>query len=187
MPKLYTYTDESGRGRVPFVVAVVIVGDGRDDMRSTCQRIERESKKGRDKWRKADYDERLAYMRAVVADAQFAGALCFVTFDQVSDYDTATVSAIARAIEHAHPASETRVEIFVDGLTDAMQKEYAKQLRKLVTSFVSVRGVPRDESEPLIRLADAVAGFVNHAQNEHSEAVVTLYERARSAGVLVGV
>ena len=77
--------------------------------------------------------------------------------------------------------------MFVDGLTDAKQCEYSTLLRQKVESFVNVRGVRRDESSSLIRLADALAGFVRDAQGEHSEGVVMLYERAQRVGAIVAV
>ena len=40
MQKLYVYADESGRGMLPFVVAVVVVDDERDNLADTCQQIE---------------------------------------------------------------------------------------------------------------------------------------------------
>jgi hypothetical protein len=187
MTKLYAYTDESGAGAIPFVVAVVVVHDDRDVLSDVCQQVETESGKGRTKWAKANYDKRLTYVRAIVNDVRFRGALCFVSFEQVTDYDTATVSAIARAIERADPNGQQKVAVFVDGLNDKKQREYSALLRQQVESFVNVRGIKRDESSPLIRLADALAGFVRDAQGEHSEGVVVLFERAQRTGAIVAV
>ena len=74
MTKLYAYTDESGRGALPFVVAVVIVQDDRDDLSDACEKIERETGKGFVKWAKAKYERRLAYMRTILTDERFAGS-----------------------------------------------------------------------------------------------------------------
>ena len=187
MTKLYAYTDESGRGALPFIVAVVVVGDGRDELADMCERIERDTGKGRTKWQKADYGKRLAYLRAIVNDGQFAGALYCATFAQVEDYDAATVAAIARAIERTDPTGAQRVAVLVDALPKKKESEYATQLRRRVTSSVNVRGVKRDESSPLIRLADALAGFVNDVQEEQSEEVVTLFARAQRAGMIAQI
>ena len=62
MQKLYVYADESGAGNQPFSVAVVIVGEGRELMVSTCEQIELDTQKGLLKWGKTNYERRLAYM-----------------------------------------------------------------------------------------------------------------------------
>ena len=61
--KLYCFVDESGReteGRL-FVVSVVLVGNERDELLEFCERVEKESGKGKFKWRKAEYNYRLEY------------------------------------------------------------------------------------------------------------------------------
>lgn len=185
MQKLYVYADESGRGRAPFIVAIVIVDDQRESLENLCLQIERESRKGFIKWSKANYEYRIAYMRAILSEAGFREMLYFVIFDQVKNYDTATVDALIRAIEQMNISSDQRLAIFVDGLDVTRQREYATQLRQHITASITVRGVPRDASTSLIRLADALAGFVSDAEEENSEEVVTLYERARRHGMLI--
>ena len=187
MTKLYCYVDESGTGSVLFAVAVVITSDSRDDLVDVCQRIEIETGKGRTKWSKASYEKRLAYLRAIVNDERFKNTLCYAIFDQVNDFDYATVLAIARAIEHADPTGGQKIVVFVDGLNDKKRREYSTQVRGRVSSFVEIRGVHRDESNALIRLADAVAGFVRDAQDKDSSDVVALFERAKRTGVIVQV
>ena len=128
-------------------------------------------------------------MRAVVNDSRFVGVLRFVTFDAIEDYDydQATAQAIARAVMNFDPLGAFKLTIYVDGLSESKRREYANQLKAGVSSFVTVRGVPRDEASPLIRLADAAAGFIQDAQGEQSREVVELFARAQRVGVLVVV
>ncbi len=168
-------------------MAVVVVDDERDDLADTCQKIEHDTKKGVVKWARADYQQRLAYLRAVTNDPRFKGALFFTVFERVDTYDMATISAIARAIEHADPSGTHKIGVFVDGLSHAQRREYSIQLRQRVASFLDVRGVARDESSPLIRLADALAGFVNDARDFENKDVVMLFGRVMARGVLVRV
>ncbi len=77
--------------------------------------------------------------------------------------------------------------MFVDGLNDKKKREYSTQIRQRIASFVDVRGIARDESNPLIRLADALAGFVSDARDEDSMDVVVMFERAQRNGVLTRV
>jgi hypothetical protein len=187
MPRLYCYVDESGTGSRLFSVAVVVVYHDKDELADTCQQIEHDSGKGRIKWSKSNHDKRMAYLRAVVDDVRFKDSLCFVTFDNISDHDMATIVAISRAIEHADPQGEQKISVFVDGLNEKKKREYSAGIRARVSSFVDVRGVPRDESNALIRLADAVAGFVQDVADEESRDVMALFQRAQRLGAIVKV
>ena len=72
--------------------------------------------------------------------------------------------------------------IVVDGLSGQSIERFKKSLRKLHINARKVRGV-RDESEPLIRLADAVAGFV-HDFSEGQTYAAEYDEQAVKSGVL---
>ncbi len=185
--KLYAYVDESGRGSLPFTVAVVVVNTTRDTLADVCEQTERSTGKGRPRWQKSDYFKRLAYMRAIVNNPSFASALAFVTFHKVDDYDQATISTIARALAKADPFGAAKVTVYVDALSETKRREYSAKLKQIGASFVTVRSVRKDESNPLIRLADALAGFVQDAQGEQSEEVTRLFERARRGGVITAV
>ena len=50
-----------------------------------------------------------------------------------------------------------------------------------------VRGIARDESNALIRLADAVAGFVQDVLEAEVHEMKTLFEDATHDGILVEV
>jgi len=65
MQKFFCYVDETGqdtRGEL-FIVAVVITGQERDQLRQACEDIVRSSRKGRRKWVRTTYSRRLAYLR----------------------------------------------------------------------------------------------------------------------------
>ncbi len=187
MSKFYCYVDESGRGTSPFFVAVVVVANERDTISLFCEKAENESRKGRIKWQKTKYDRRLAYLRMILGDSRFIRALFFSFFDQVEDYDLATVIAITRVIDYVNPMGAKKVEIFVDGLSDKQQRNYSVHIRQQTLSFINIRGVVRDESNALIRLADALAGFVNDAQCKQSQDILELFLRAQKSGVIIQV
>ena len=72
--------------------------------------------------------------------------------------------------------------MFVDGLSRSELRRFAKGLRALHIKVRKVRGV-RDESDPLIRLADAVAGFIRDALEQKAYAQ-RLYQEALKRGVI---
>ena len=48
-----------------------------------------------------------------------------------------------------------------------------------------VRGITRDESNALIRLADSIAGFVRDALESETGEIKELYNRIKSEGKLI--
>ena len=186
MVKLYCYVDESGqdsvaqRGHKPiFVVAVVVTSKDRDELTALCEAYEKASGKRKDKWGKAKRAERLRYLRLILADHRMRECLRFTVFGNVSKkFDQATISAIGRAVLWKRPARPYVAKIYVDGLAKAHRAEYRRALRQLGVSMGEVRGVRKDESSALIRLADALAGFVRDGQGAEDEEARMLLKRS---------
>ena len=187
------YVDESGqdtKGRL-FNVAVIAIEDS-DKFRQLCQAAEEISGKGNTKWGKSDKNKRLVYLRTVIQYATSANVKLFYNiFRKTTDYDAATIEGIAKSIRVLRP-SGSRVYVYVDGLTKTKRGDYKTRLRKLSCPVRKVSGVRRDENEPLIRLADAVAGasrdFLEHRESELREIDSELREifaLALQQGILV--
>jgi hypothetical protein len=182
--KRYFYVDETGqdtRGEL-FIVSVAIVDQ--DDvafLRSTCEEIERLSRKGSVKWRLAAPDRRLAYVRLVLQKSLVAGKLAFARYTDRRDYDAMMVSTIALAVKHA--GEDGQATILVDGLSKERWRDYGHRLRRQGVRVSKVRGVRREENDAVIRLADAVCGFVRAAQTGHLEAKQML-DRAMKRGLV---
>ena len=112
------------------------------------------------------------------------GALRFAVFRDTKDYDALTVETIGRAIGRVTvPKLKTRV--YVDALSKAKRREYAQLLRQKGIQTDEVRGIERDESNALIRLADAIAGFVRDALETEDGEERKLYEQALKKGQLI--
>ena len=58
-----------------------------------------------------------------------------------------------------------KVSVTIDGLKRAEEARVGRQLRELGIRSRKIRGA-RDASEPLIRLADRIAGLIRDADNE---------------------
>ena len=162
---------------------VMFPGDG-DDLSSTCERLERESGKGKFKWGKAEYRRRNEYLRRVFAHKSFKGSLRYAVFYQTTDYDRATIQAIVAALQDQSASRFHRTTVYVDGLSKAKQREYMQEFRKLGVRVYKVRGVAKDENSAPTRLADAIAGFVRDVLESTGDELQTLFAEAIRAGML---
>lgn len=179
------YVDESGqdtRGEL-FIVACVAVKDS-DALRRRCVSLESISGKGRTKWAEAERKRRLAYLRTAISDASsFRATVFYSVFRKTTDYDGATVEGIARAY-HELSIPDASVCVYVDALGNKKGHNYKTRLRKLGCSVKKVRG-KKDENEPLIRLADAVAGAAAELLKYDSEDLGEIFSQAKQRGTLV--
>ncbi len=182
------YFDESGQhiGGEPFIVAGVAVEDS-DKFNQLCESLERTSGKHKAKWRKANKNGRLVYLRTVISDVRFRDIILFsYVFRETKNYVDATVRSIDLAIASL-PTSDTSIHVYVDGLPKTQYREYKARLRRLECRVEKVRG-RKDENEPLIRLADAVAGATRHLlkpESKNSE-LKEIFSLAVKQGILVG-
>jgi len=196
MQKLYCYVDESGqdtfaqKGRWQmFVVGVAVLEQDRDELARVCEQYETASGKGKFKWGQAERTRRLRFLRLILADDRFSQALRFAVYDSIGlgGFDAATVDAVARAILWKAPAGRYEVHVYVDGLAKSKRTQYRRALKAKGVLMGEVKGVPREESNPLTRLADALAGFVRDALEGHDAEAAALLERALRDGEMVRV
>ena len=153
--------------------------------RQLCEDLEITSRKRHVKWGKANKKNRLVYLRTVVSDARFSDILLFsYVFRKPKDYVGATIQGIDLAVANLH-SSNSRVSVYVDGLVRTQYKEYQVRLRKLGCQVEKVRG-RKDESEPLIRLADAVAGATRDLLEHRNSELKEIFSVAVKRGILVG-
>lgn len=78
-----------------------------------------------------------------------------------------------------------KASVFVDGLDRVEIRKFTAGLRKLHIQTRKVRGL-RDESDALIRLADAFCGFIRD-YIEGEDYTKELYSRAKRKGILISV
>jgi hypothetical protein len=181
--KLYCYVDETGQhtqGRL-FIVSVVVADWERDRLREACGAVEAHSGKGRTKWIKTLYERRIAYIQQVLDNPLFAGRLNFAVFRNTRDYSEATAYTVSPALE-ATGLTAYKANVTIDGLPRAQERLVATLLRRQGVPLRKVRGI-KDESDALIRLADAICGLVSAAM-EDQPAMKALFERGIGTGWL---
>jgi len=95
-----------------------------------------------------------------------------------------TVETTAKAIHHKN-SQAAPATVIVDGLSGRDVDRFKTRLRGSGVNVRKVRGA-RDESEPIVRLADAVAGFVRDFLQGQPYAP-KLYEKAIREGIFVEI
>lgn len=164
MKKIYCYVDETGQdtqGRL-FIVSVVITEEEKEVIENLLEKIETDSGKGRVKWVKSNFNSRLTYIRRILSSPLLRGKISFAFYQNNQEYLSLTVLTTARAIL-GFDAKSYKATIFVDGLPRSQERWFGRELRHLRIKTKKARGVKRDENNPIIRLADAICGFVRAA------------------------
>jgi hypothetical protein len=181
--KLYAYVDETGQDTKGafFLVAVVVADEQRDAFLAELERIEKASGKGVRKWHGSGYEPRLAYFRTIISSSLFTGASFFSRYHDSGEYLSLTVYTTAQAILQKARA-EYHAVVTVDGLQGENVRRFAKRLRRLHIHVEKVRG-GREQSDALLRLADAFCGLIRDALEGNADAR-SLYEQARSQRII---
>lgn len=161
--KLYVYVDETGQDAASsaFVVVAVVSADAQDELRRRLEAIEHEAGTGNRKWHKCRPERRLRYL-SLVLEAQFlSGGIFFGTYRKPTPYFFPFVDTIERAVR-ARAHDPYTAKVVIDGIDRQKAAELTNALRDRGITLDRVKG-KRDESEPLIRLADMWAGCIRAA------------------------
>jgi hypothetical protein len=178
---LHCYVDETGQdtlGRL-FIVSVVITEAERDALAAELETIERVSGKGKVKWIHTRHAARIAYIEAVLSAAAFRNTLYFSAFSNTKSYMAMTVLSTAKAIALV-ARQPSQATVYVDGLPKARLRWFGVELRRLSIRTRKVAGIRREESDALMRLADACCGFVRLALSGQRPDVTGLFEKAKA-------
>jgi hypothetical protein len=183
--KLYCYIDESGQDTMGdfFIVSVVITGDMRENLANKLEQIEKMSRKGKTKWTHSRQNLRYAYIKSVLSEPMFKHSLNFSFYHNTKAYTTLTILSTARAI-YATAPEHTGVAVYVDGLPQSRVLWFGTELRHLGIRTSKVVGIRREESNALIRLADAFCGFVRQALVGKDAKMIKLFEKAKKGGYI---
>ena len=161
---------------------VIVRGDG-DPLRQALREVERDSRKLDKKWTKSRPAQREAYIRGILNLEPLHGSLYYAMHRHTSHYVDLTIQSTAQAIlSHTELAGQSTA-VLVDGLARSERQGFARRLRQQSIVVDKVRGV-KDESDALIRLADAIAGFVRHSIEEKHAGLQAMYHAALAEGTL---
>lgn len=185
--KLYCYVDETGQdtlGRL-FIVSVIITDSNREEVRKACKDIEAKVGKHQ-KWIRTEHQRQTAYIREILKTPQLHGRLMFAVFTDTTQYQACVVQAVANALDSAG-LEEYKATVLIDALPKAHETQVASQLRRSARGtggkVQKVRGIRKDENDILIRLADALCGFVRAASQGREDARA-LFRQGIAAGTI---
>lgn len=185
MTKLYCYVDESGqdtRGKL-FIVAVIVVGtDARDELIASLEVIEQETSKGQLKWSNTNRTRRVEYIRSIVNLQLLVRKINYAHYTDTLDYLPLTVSTIEKALRETGEGDFTAI-VLIDALPPSQARRIGNLLHQSGMPVKKVRGVRREESDALIRLADSVCGWVRDSHEAETDLRV-LFDQAIREGIL---
>jgi hypothetical protein len=182
--KLSCFVDETGqdtKGEL-FIVAAIVTPSDYDDLEVALEHIEEQSGKGRMKWSGARDAARLAYISRVLTLDTLNAKLAYGLFRFTKEYADCTIETIAAAASLY--SAKARLTVFVDGLPQSQVRRFGSELRQRGISVRKVRGVRKEDSSSLMRLADAVCGFARAALSNRSD-LATMLRQAKLRGVVV--
>ena len=170
MQKLYAYVDESGQDdSSEFFIVVAVIAEGDQELiRRQLDQIERAAGTHHKKWHKLRSKNRMQYLQMVLEQKIAAGGVYIAHYKKPIPFFFPMTSLLEKAIK-AYATGQYQANIYVDGIDKLKAKELTNALRASGISLHLVQG-RRDESEPLIRLADMWAGCIRSASLDHNDA-----------------
>lgn len=163
MQKLYCYLDETGQdAKSEFFIVVAIVSDkDQQQLRRQLSDIEEIAQTNRLKWHKTEHRRRMDYLSLVLERNIAKGSVYMAHYQKPIPYFFPIMDVLEKAIKIA-AAGSYEARIYVDGIDKKKAMELTNALRSAGISLRIVKGC-RDESEPIIRLADMWAGCARSA------------------------
>ncbi len=163
--KLYCYVDETGQdaGSEFFIVVSIVSSEEQGQVRSDLLKLEASSKVHARKWFNSRSPVKEEFLRLAVNEHLAKGDLYYGTFKKPLPFFLPMLETIEKAIKDKAGNTPYQAIVYVDGIDKKKAKELTNALRLKGIKLKYVRSA-RDESEPLIRLADRWAGCIRHAQ-----------------------
>lgn len=158
--KIYCYVDETGQdaGSEFFVVVVVAVKSRPEFIVKQLLEFEERVKLGNLKWHKGEHSRRIDFLDLFLGQPSPNLHIYFGKFKKPILYFFPIVETVAQAIKQ-YSNQKPQARMYIDGLDKISAKKITNTLRSGGLKLRLVKGV-RDESEPLVRLADRWAGCI---------------------------
>jgi len=170
MQKLYCYVDETGQDtKSEFFIVVTVVSDkNQEQLRRQLSDIEEVAQTHQLKWHKTEQRRRIKYL-SLILERNIAKELVYTArYQKPIPYFFPIIDVLEKAIKKA-ARGNYQARIYVDGIDRKKAMELTNALRATGISLRMVKGC-RDESEPIIRLADMWAGCIRSALFGHKDA-----------------
>lgn len=187
--RLYCYVDETGqdtKGNI-FIVSVIISAESQEEMAEFIKEFEKSSGKSQFKWGRSVLKQRLEFINKIFSQGKTKLTVYYSVYKDTIDFKNSTVLTIAKSINALKDYKEHTFNIYVDGLSKKDERYYGSQLHHLGIHTKKVKGVKKDENNPMIRLADSACGFVRDVIEGSTEESEKIFHKAVKDKVLVEV
>ncbi len=181
MQRLFCYIDETGQDTQGdfFIVVAIVLDKDRDKIEAELEDIERRTGKGKTKWIKSKPSSNQDYIHEVIEHPLLYGKMGYAEYRNSKKYLEHVASTTYLAISRFSEANY-KATIVVDGLREGKeQNQFRKLIRDRNIRFKTIRGV-KDETNSLIRLADALCGFIRdglHDDPQFADMFVSVKEK----------
>lgn len=167
--KLYCYVDETGQDASSefFIVVAVITEGDQQHLNQDLLLAEHTTKIGEKKWHKARASVRTDFIRYILKNNATKGKVYYGRYTKPLPFFFPMLETIAKAIQASVADDLYEAIIYVDGIDKQKARELTNALRIKGIKAPYVRSA-RDESEPLIRLADRWAGCIRDGFEQES-------------------
>lgn len=164
MLKLYCYTDETGqdtKGRFFLVSIVIAEKDNLEMIKQKITGIEAKTK-GDKKWTKTNNREKKNFIEEIFKLNALKGHIFYCRYKNTFTYIPLTAFSIGKAIiqETKDYQEDYKANVIIDGLQKHDQEIVRRELKVLNIKYDKIKIGLDDEQEVLLRLADAMAGFI---------------------------
>lgn len=188
--RFYCYVDETGQDTQGTIfIVTVVIPEVKDDVIKYLEQVEIRSGKGKFKWGRAKQDTRAAYIETIIDQRKYPLKIYYSVYKNTKEYKALTIITIAKSILSVKNHQQHKFVISVDALGKKDQQYYGSELRRLGIPSRRVRGIRRDKSNSLIRLADSAAGFIRDVieAKERDKKLRLIYKRAINENVIIEV
>jgi hypothetical protein len=170
LQKLYCYVDETGQdaGSDFFVVVSVVSAEEQNQLRSKLLQLEEDSKVHARKWFNSRSPLKEEFLRIVLKQEVAKGDIYYAKFPKPLPFFLPLLETVEKAIKDRAGDNTYQAIVYVDGIDKKKARELTGGLRLKDVKLKYVRSA-RDESEPLIRLADRWAGCIRDALEGKTE------------------
>ncbi len=171
--KLYCYVDETGqdtKGKI-FIVVVIIVGSERDYLFPFLEYAEKKSGKSDRKWVKSKAN--LEFIDIALAADELKKRIYYRVANNTRQYNNIMIETIVSAVQaylYNNTIKHYKLTVVIDGLNDKSALIIGPKLRQKGLRTEKIKG-ERDETNSLLRLADAIAGLLRESTEGHKKYV----------------
>ncbi len=159
---LYCFVDETGqdtKGKLFSVCCTLVVSfELMQELERLILKIEDETGK-KSKWQQTNLRFRILFLEALIKyKDELKGHIFIEHFYDIGDFLQATVESICKSIKKSQHNDKAAI-IYIDGLSKSLVKKVSVMIRCQGIKTEKVKGL-KDGQSSLIRLCDAIVGFV---------------------------